>query len=694
MAKPIQRTRAIDRVAGSLIARYISFAYNSSTQPPLLDEHLEAFRSLHPFILALWHGQFMLLPALPRGDTPTRVMLALHSDAEMMAEALKRHDLELIRGAGAGGRARDRGGANAFRAAAVALENGFSVAMTADVPPGPARKAGHGIVTLAKVSGRPILPVALASSRYISLNTWSRMTINLPGSHLGGSIGDPIYVPANATPDELEACRLKVEQQLNIATTDAYARAGVDPRRSTPLRGRSIEGTLVPPGKALKFYRRATSLARPLSGLILSRRAKRGKEDLARRGERIGIASRPRPSGQLCWFHAASVGETAAVLPLIADLQTARPDLNVLLTTGTVTSAELALTRLSKGGIHQYLPLDAPEYVRRFLEHWRPDLGVFIESEIWPNLILEASARDVPLVLINARMSKESFRRWRKRPGMALPLFTRFKAALTQNNTFSLRYTELGVQNVIETGNLKIDAPPLPVDAKALTAFRAAVGERPVWLAASTHPDEERIIAATHAALKIKLPRLLTVIAPRHRERGGEILATIAKIGLHVAQRSSNDPIAERTEIYLADTLGELGTFFAACPVAFIGKSFSTDGGGHNPIEAIRHGTAVVTGPSWFNFEDAYKALFTARGAIEVKSPDDLADTVHRLLTDKDVRATLTTNAGRALERLAGAHERTLKALLMLLGGDSARSSIKVTSTNRRASSESLQRAT
>src|SRR5262249_16511209 len=248
---------------------------------------------------------------------------------------------------------------------------------------------------------------------------------------------------------------------LNMATASAFVRAGADPTRATPGDVRSSGGN---PGMALKAYRTLTSLARPAAPALLSLRERRGKEEPARRAERLGRPSAERPPGHLAWFHAASIGETNAILPLIAALAEHRPQRSFLLTTGTVTSAKLAAQRLPPRAVHQYAPLDAPEYVRAFLDHGRPDLAVFTESEIWPNLILESSERGIPLALVNARMTKRSFRRWRSSPGLARPLFSRFALVLAQNEGLARRFASLGARAPIAAGNLKVDAPPPPVD--------------------------------------------------------------------------------------------------------------------------------------------------------------------------------------------------------------------------------------
>jgi 3-deoxy-D-manno-octulosonic-acid transferase len=451
---------------------------------------------------------------------------------------------------------------------------------------------------------------------------------------------------------------------------DAYARAGADPHRATPARMHADLGP-VPPGRRLKLYRATTRAARPLAPLLLRWRARRGKELTDRSGERYGIPSKPRPPGPLVWFHAASVGETMTILPLIDALALDRPNHHFLLTTGTVTAANLAADRLGPRMIHQFQPLDVPDYVGAFLDYWRPNLGVFTESEIWPNLILEADARGIALAIVNARMSKTSFRRWRKRPTVALPLFSRFSAVLAQNQTYARHFSDLGARTAVETGNLKIDVPPLPVNEAELARLRAAIGIRPRWLAASTHHDEESIAAGAHVEIAKSAPGLLTILAPRHPERGDAIADAVARAGLKLARRSRGELPAADTEIYLADTLGELGTFYALSPIVFMGKSLSGDGGGgHNPIEPIRLGAAVLTGPSWHNFEDAYRALIASGGTLEVRDGAALASAVVRLLADPDALAQQNAAGLRSINRLTGGLQRTREALERLLPDD------------------------
>ena len=666
MARSPDSARKLNRLAGRALASMISLVKRTSRAVYEPENALVRLAGDHPCIVAVWHGQFMMSSGFrPSPETKVAAMVARHGDAELIGAAMARFGVELIRGAGAGGRRKDRGGAYALRQAVRYLKDGYSIVMTADVPPGPARRAGMGIVMMARLSGRPIVPCAAATSRFKSLNTWSRMTINLPGSKLAYVAGEPIWVPPDAGETELEVARAQLERALNAATARAYEIAGADLARATP-HGTDAAAPPAAPDFRLKAYRTSMSLLRPFTPLLLKLRERSGKEDPRRRGERLGIASMARPNGVLCWVHAASVGETNAVLPVIEALGNARPDLNFLLTTGTVTSAGLAGRRLGPRAVHQYVPLDAPEYAARFLEHWKPDLAVFTESEIWPSLILETSACNIPIALVNGRLSHRSRRRWQRNKTTAMPLFGRFNIVLAQNDRLAQGFSALGARNVHSVGNLKIDAPPPPVDLNELERLKAALGERPVFAAASTHEGEEETIAAAHRALTRQFENLCTIIAPRHPERGTALAETLKNLGFNVAQRSLGAVPGPRTDIYVADTIGELGTLYALAPVAFIGGSL-IDRGGQNPIEAVRHGVAVLTGPHWQNFRDAYRTLLRHDGAIEIKSSADIAAAVTKLFESPAELQRMRAGATQALSTLSGALDKTVAALLRYL---------------------------
>lgn len=387
----------------------------------------------------------------------------------------------------------------------------------------------------------------------------------------------------------------------------------------------------------LGLYRIVTDLGSPLLTQHLNRRARRGKEDLERLGERSGRTAMMRPKGPLLWVHAASVGESLAALPLIEALLAERPELQVLMTTGTVTSAKLLAGRLPARTIHQFAPLDQAGAWRRFFDHWRPDFGCLVESEIWPNLIYEAGRSQVPLALINGRMSARSASRWRWGRSAATRLLGSFTLCLARSPVDAERLQALGAADVRMLGDLKNAAPPLPADRTALSELRAIVGDRPVWLAASTHPGEDEAILRAHRILRDRHPDLLTVIAPRHPERGAAMAAALRAAGMKVARRSLGECLDMATETYLVDTLGELGLFYRLSSLAFVGGSLAPIGG-HNPLEAARLGCLPLFGPHTGNCEETAHKLLEAGAAIRVRDGEDLADAVGMLLADAAVR--------------------------------------------------------
>lgn len=387
----------------------------------------------------------------------------------------------------------------------------------------------------------------------------------------------------------------------------------------------------------LSLYRWGSTLGGPLILAYLGKRLRRGKEDPTRFGERLGKPSIPRPEGRLIWIHAASVGESISVLPLIARLREDFPDTHVLLTTGTVTSARLLVERLPEGARHQFVPVDRISYVRSFLDHWKPDLAIWAESELWPNLLCQAAARKIPLVLVNGRMSDRSFARWRRTPRTIGRLLSCFSRCMGQSESDAERLRQLGAGSATCPGNLKHAAPPLPADPDALIDLKAAIGGRPIWLAASTHRGEEEICGQVHAELSAQFPDLLTVIVPRHPERGPAIAEDLRHNGLRTARRSAGDLPEAETEVYIADTIGELGLFYRLAQAAFIGKSLVSNGG-QNPLEAAMLGCPVVFGPNMTNFRDMSQAMVVAGAAEEVGDRDGLRDALARLLSDDDTR--------------------------------------------------------
>jgi 3-deoxy-D-manno-octulosonic-acid transferase len=420
---------------------------------------------------------------------------------------------------------------------------------------------------------------------------------------------------------------------------------------------RAIEAERLP--FTLSLYRVLAGWASPLVGALLSHRLRRGKEHPERVPERRGKSSAARPDGPLVWMHGASVGEIAAIIPLIERI--VAQGFHVLVTSGTTTSAQLAQQRLPTGAIHQFVPFDSPLFVCRFLDHWKPDLALFTESDLWPNIIVMASKRRIPLILINARLSERSFKRWRVAPATIGALLRRFDLCLTQSPAYATRYRDLGAPRISITGNLKLDVPEPPADGECLKALRAAIGPRPTIAAASTHAGEEAALIETHRRLRPTFPNLLTIIAPRHPDRGPGVVEIAKAAGLTAALRSQAR-LPHDEDIYVVDTLGELGLVYRVAPIVFIGGSLASHGG-QNPVEPIKLGAAVLHGPHVWNFGEIYSALDASHGAEEVNDAARLAMRVGALLKDANERAKAVEAARSTVATLGGALERTLAAL-------------------------------
>jgi len=410
----------------------------------------------------------------------------------------------------------------------------------------------------------------------------------------------------------------------------------------------------------LRLYRRLSAAAVPLAPALIKRRLKQGKEDPARVGERRGVSEDVRPNGPLVWIHGASVGEVLAAAALIEKLRAL--NLRILLTSGTVTSAAIVAKRFPADIIHQYVPYDSPRYVARFLDHWRPSLALFIESDLWPNLILSSAARRLPMVLINGRMSHRSFPRWRRVNATISALLGRFDICLAQSQADAERFSALGSRNVITTGNLKLDVPAPPADAAKLERLMSVTRGRPIIVAASTHPGEEDMLVDAHRALAGLFPSLLSVVVPRHPDRGAAIARTIGATGLRVGLRSHEELPTAATDIYIADTMGELGLFYRLASIVFMGGSLVPHGG-QNPIEAVKLGASIVHGPHVFNFSDVYEALDHAGGARLAGNQEALVKQLGQLLADPAARETSVAASTRVVEQLGGALERTMAAL-------------------------------
>lgn len=410
----------------------------------------------------------------------------------------------------------------------------------------------------------------------------------------------------------------------------------------------------------LTTYRWAGAAAYPLIGGYIAWRVSKGKEDRARRHERYGRTGMPRPAGPLVWVHAASVGETVAVTGLIEHFLAS--GINVVLTTGTVTSARVSEERLGERVIHQYVPLDLKPTVSRFLNHWVPDLAVMAESEIWPMTILELGARRVPQVLVNGRMSDRSFERWSHRPALAEALFENLAHVVAQSELDGDRFRKLGARPVTVSGNLKADTHLPPVDPAVLAQIQRMIGDRPTWAAISTHEGEEKVAADVHELLRRRHPGLLTIIVPRHPERAAALKTELAARGLKVATRSSNEPVTAETDILLGDTIGEMGLYLRLTEIAFVGRSLTSEGG-QNPLEPAMLGTAVLSGTNVQNFREAYRRLIDCGGAKLVRDAQMLAGAVNFLLKNDKMRGGMIAAGRAAVDGMSGPLSRTLVAL-------------------------------
>ena len=388
---------------------------------------------------------------------------------------------------------------------------------------------------------------------------------------------------------------------------------------------------------SISVYRALTWISAPLIRSYLDRRREDGKEDPERFDERHGLASRARPEGPLVWIHAASVGESLSMISLIDRLRTERPEITILITSGTVSSARLLGERLPEDVIHQYIPVDRVPWVRRFLDYWRPDLTLWVESEFWPAVLSEVRARRIPAFLMNARISASSLRGWRRAPWMIRRLLKTFELCMAQTELDADRLRSLGAENVVYSGNLKFAADPLPADPDKLAALDTSIAGRPRWVAFSTHPGEDEIIADAHQMLVRNFPDLLTVLIPRHPDRAHDIQAVLTARDLSVSVRSEATPLERETSVLLADTIGELGLFFRSTDIAFVGGTLVPHGG-QNPIEPARLGCAIVHGPHMDNFLAVEGELAAAGATAIANSAEEIAREVGTLLSNTALR--------------------------------------------------------
>lgn len=412
------------------------------------------------------------------------------------------------------------------------------------------------------------------------------------------------------------------------------------------------------------FYRTLSIILFPFLELYIFFRASKKKEDKKRLKERFGKSTKDRPVGDLIWVHAVSVGETNSVLILVDELLKKFPQSSILFTTTTLTSAAIVAAKLPEFHgrvIHQFLPVDSYICVKDFLTFWEPSKVFFVESEIWPNLIYESRVIGAEVFLVNARMSKKSAERWYFASKLGFRVFDNFNLIFAQSEEDQKRFAELTNGEVLFFGNLKSQARDLSFDSDELEKLKLKIGARKYWLAASTHKGEEEFVIQSHRELKKSFPDLLTIIVPRHPNRADEIKALFGDINF--AQRSLGQNISDSTEIYLADSLGELGTFYRLAKFAFVGGSLF-EIGGHNPFEAVKLGCGVISGRGVFNNKEIYSKLEENHACVMIDNAQQLTVTVHRFLQDEDLVKSMSYKAALVVESSDNIAEQIVERII------------------------------
>ncbi len=397
------------------------------------------------------------------------------------------------------------------------------------------------------------------------------------------------------------------------------------------------------------IYRAISILLFPFLELYLFYRITQKKEDKKRLKERFGTATKSRPKGEVIWLHAVSVGETNSALILIDELLKSKQQISILFTSTTLTSAAIIAQKIPQFNdrvIHQFLPIDSYFCVKNFFNFWQPKMAIFVESEIWPNLIVTAKENGLTTFLVNARLSEKSAKRWRLAKIFGFKIFDYFDAIFAQSVDDQKRLQQLSNSEVLFYGNIKSQAQNLVFKAEELLRLKSQIGVRKFWLAASTHKGEEEFVLQTHQHLKKFFPDLLTIIVPRHPNRADQIKSIFSNINF--AQRSLNQNIVDTTEIYLADSLNEMGLFYSLAKFAFIGGSL-TEVGGHNPFEAIKLGCAVISGRNVFNFKEIYTRLEQHQACLMVNSGAELARKVAEFLHDDDLVKAISKRASELI---------------------------------------------
>lgn len=530
-------------------------------------------------VVAFWHRSLALSPALwfwTRSQEPRlalHVLVSRNPDGVLIANIVRPWGIIGIHGSSSK-KGKDKGGAAALRTALKEIQSGSIVAITPDGPRGPAEQVQPGAVVLSRLAQCPVVPLGMACTS-LRLPSWDGLTFPLPFGRGTLIIGEPLFQPDAST--------------LQAALHDVSHRAESSVRQQSSH-------------PADRLWRMVGTLLAPVLTIMLRIRLHHGRELPARLRERMGLSNVRRPRGELLWLHAASVGETLCAMPLADALLVARPDMRLLFTTATVTGSEIVARHPQYGQriLHHFIPHDVPRWLRRFLNLWQPEGAIFVESELWPGIIAACSQRDIPVMLINGRLSDRSARRWKRLRGPAQRMMERLSWVAARGHEDAARFRTLGASPVYEDGDLKQDAPPLPYDETEYARLKALIGDRPVFVAASTHPGEEECVLEAAKNARTRQPDLLTIIVPRHPARGPELAARF-----NLPRRATEQDPTPQTQVWLVDTLGELGLFYRLADRCFVGNSLAGKGGGHNPFEPLRLGIPTATGPKMENWREA-----------------------------------------------------------------------------------------
>lgn len=419
------------------------------------------------------------------------------------------------------------------------------------------------------------------------------------------------------------------------------------------------------PGLQMRAYLALRPLLQPLMRRLVKRRVRIGKDDPARSVEKLGIATQPRPDGRLVWVHAVGLGEVLALRPLLAQMQAEAPDISFLITSTARSSAKVLDANLPPRSQHQFLPLDGPDFMRKFLDHWRPDLSIWSEQDLWPGAIEDTYRRGIPLAYINARMNAASTKRRAKLAGLHADMLNRFAFVAAQNGETQSNLRALGAHDPQRFKSLKPAAAPLDVDTKALAHFQSLTTARKIWVAASTHAADEEVVIAAQKILATQDPTRLLILVPRVPDRAPQIATALRQANLSFAQRSTGQDPAPQTSVLLADSFGELGLWYRLSQIAFVGASFA-EVGGHNPWEPACLGLPVLYGPNVQNFANDYTELTEAGVAQPISLHPDATQNLADAVTD-GARAETQTKAAQLISEARAAIAPLATALLLLL---------------------------